>query len=274
MRIIEVRRYREEAFTLIRIHHLNRFRTFVISAPLIAVSTVLLATFSLICSIWDKTGRTQHAAACRWARFLLAVSFVRRRVYGAEKLDPNRSYVLVSNHASYMDTPAVLSSIPLQFRFFAKKGLFSIPFLGWFLTRAGHLPVVRGDARASLKAMSEGARLIRERGISMLLFPEGGRTLERMREFKEGAAYIAIKAGVPIVPIGLANTRRVLRMHSNIIYPGWIEIRVGDPIPTENLSLSDRGRLNTMLEEQVARLAGEPQVEHAPVDDKKETVKT
>src|SRR5206468_1206186 len=100
-----------------------------------------------------------------------------------------------------IDTPAVLGYIPLQFRFFAKKGLFRIPLLGGHLRRAGHFPVVRENPRASLKSLSEGARLVRERNLSVLFFPEGGRTDGEMREFKEGAAYLAIKAGVPAVPI-------------------------------------------------------------------------
>ena len=266
MRIIEVRQNRESAFTLIRIHLLNKFRSWLISLPPIILSTVLLATVALISSVWDKSGRAQHAVARAWGRFVLKVCFVPCHVYGVEKLDPRGSYVLVCNHASYFDTLAILSVLPLQFRFFAKRGLFSIPFLGWFLVRAGHLPVDLGDARKSLKSMSLGARLIKERGISMLLFPEGGRTLTQMRPFKEGAAYIAIKAGVPIVPIGLSNTRKILRMHTNVIYPHLIDVRVGDPIPTAGMSLSDRGRLNTILEEQVARLAGEPPIDHNQKD--------
>jgi 1-acyl-sn-glycerol-3-phosphate acyltransferase len=190
----------------------------------------------------------------RWSRMLLAVSFVGMKVTGAEKLNSDVSYVVVANHSSYMDTPAIIGAIPLQLRFFAKKGLFSIPFLGWHLGRAGHLPVVRGDARASLKAMSEGAKLIRERGISVLLFPEGGRTENGIRPFKEGAAYIAIKAGVPIVPVGLVNMRKELPMHSMLLRPGTVEIRVGDPIDTSAMTLRDRGRLNEMLQERVAEL--------------------
>jgi 1-acyl-sn-glycerol-3-phosphate acyltransferase len=187
----------------------------------------------------------------------MRLGFVRCSAFGIEKLDPNRSYVLVSNHASYMDTPAIVSSLPLQFRFFAKKGLFSIPFLGWHLSRAGHIPVIRGDARASLKSMSEGAKMMRERGISLLLFPEGGRVSSGMRSFREGAAYIAIKAGVPVVPIGLINTREVLPMHTLVIRPGAVEMHVGDPIPTEGMKLQDRGRLTEMLQERVAELARE-----------------
>jgi 1-acyl-sn-glycerol-3-phosphate acyltransferase len=216
-----------------------------------------MAIVSLICSLWDRAGHAQHRLARQWSRMLLAVCFVRCEVEGAEKLDPEISYVVVANHASYMDIPVLYSAIPLPLRFFAKKGLFSIPLLGWHLVRAGHLPVVRGDARSSLKSMSDGARLIRERDISVLLFPEGGRSETGIRPFKEGAAYIAIKAGVPVVPVGLVNVRSVLPMHSLLLRPATVKVRVGDPIDTSGMTPRDRGSLNEALRERVAELAGE-----------------
>jgi 1-acyl-sn-glycerol-3-phosphate acyltransferase len=234
-----------------------RLRSVLISAPAIIVVTAAMATFSLICSIWDRTGRAQHRLAQMWSRMLLLAAFVRARATGAEKLDPEGTYVLVANHASFMDIPVILSVLPVHLRFFAKKGLFSVPFIGWHLRRSGHLDVARGDARASLKSMSEGARLIRERRISVLLFPEGGRSLDGIKPFKEGAAYIAIKAGVPVVPIGLVNTGSVLPMHSMLLRPGNIEIHVGDPIDTSAMTLHDRGRLNELMHDRVAELAGE-----------------
>jgi 1-acyl-sn-glycerol-3-phosphate acyltransferase len=234
-----------------------KIRSILFTAPAIVFLTVVMACISLVCSLWDRTGNTQHRLARAWSRMLLAVGFVRCKVNGVEKLDPSASYVLVSNHASYMDTPAIVSSIPLQFRFFAKKGLFSIPFLGWHLGRAGHLPVIRDDPRASLKTMSEGARIMQQRCVSLLLFPEGGRSPQNMRPFKEGAAYIAIRAGVPVVPIGIVNARGVLPMHEWIVRPGAIEINVGEPILTTGMTARDRGRLNELLEEKVAELARE-----------------
>jgi 1-acyl-sn-glycerol-3-phosphate acyltransferase len=235
----------------------SKLRAILVSSPAVIILTAGMATISLICSLWDRNGRTQHRLARRWSRYLLAVSFVRAEVRGAEKLDPQTSYVVVANHSSYMDIPSLYAALPLELRFFAKKGLFSIPLMGWHLHRAGHLPVVRGDARKSLKSMSEGARLIRERGISVLLFPEGGRTEAGVRPFKEGAAYIAIKAGVPVVPVGLMNVRGVLPMHSLLLRPGTVEVHIGDPIETAGMSLHDRGRLNEMLHERVTELAGE-----------------
>ena len=76
-----------------------------------------------------------------------------------------------------MDTPVVLGSIPANFRFLAKKGLFQIPFLGTHLKQAGHIPVPREDPRAAVKTMNLAAQVIRERRISMLIFPEGGRSM-------------------------------------------------------------------------------------------------
>jgi 1-acyl-sn-glycerol-3-phosphate acyltransferase len=153
-----------------------------------------------------------------------------------------------------MDIPVLLAHLPLQFRFFAKKGLFLIPIMGTHLRRAGHLPVVKGDPRASLRSMSDGAKLIRERGLSVLLFPEGGRSTDSLQDFKEGAAYVAIKAGVPVIPIAMTGTREVLPMGSMQIMSGIVELKIGDPISIENLTLKDRLPLTGMLRDKVAGL--------------------
>ena len=236
---------------------MSLLRSLFFSTPLIVLSTIVLGTVSLITSFFDGSGNTQHAVARVWGRVLLAAGFIRVRAEGLEKLDPRTPYVLVANHSSYMDIPAILARLPHQFRFFAKKGLFQIPFLGWHLRRAGHLQVDRSSARASLKTMSEGARMVRERGGSVLLFPEGGRSADGLREFKEGAAYIAIKAGVPAVPIALVGMRRILPVGSIHIRSGRAVLRVGDPIPTEGMTVSDRAALNQRLHREIARLLDE-----------------
>jgi 1-acyl-sn-glycerol-3-phosphate acyltransferase len=234
-----------------------KLRAAVFTAPAIVLATIAMASISLICSLRDREGRTQHRVARLWSRMLLALSFVQCRVSGLEKIDPAANYVFVSNHSSYMDTPVVLGSLPQEFRFFAKKGLFSIPFLGWHLRRAGHLPVVRDEPRAALKLMSDAARTVRERCVSLLLFPEGGRTRENIRPFKEGAAYIAIKAGVPAVPIGIVGSRETLPMGRWLIKPGSIDLRIGDPIPTAGMTTQDRAQLNETLQERVSELTGQ-----------------
>jgi 1-acyl-sn-glycerol-3-phosphate acyltransferase len=233
-----------------------KLRAIFISAPAIVAVTAMMGALSLICSIWDRDGNAQHRCARQWSRMLLALAFAPCRVSGIEKIDLKGSYVLVANHASYMDIPAILGNLPLQLRFFAKKGLFSVPFLGWYMRRAEFFEVARGDARARLKSMSDSAKVMRQRGVSVLLFPEGGRSPEGIRSFREGAAYIAIKAGVPVIPIGLINTSRVLPMHSWLLRPATIEINVGDPIETKGMTPHDRARLNEILYERVTELTG------------------
>ncbi|MGA2132757.1 MAG: lysophospholipid acyltransferase family protein [Bryobacteraceae bacterium] len=236
---------------------LSRLRAYCLIDPLIILSTVILGTLSLMASVFDKSGRTQHALARTWGRVLLAVSGVRVRVEGLENL-PEGPSVLVANHRSYMDIPVLLAHIPLQIRFFAKQGLFRIPLLGGHLRRAGHLPVARDNPRASLKSLSEAAKLVRERGLSVVIFPEGGRAPGKLREFKEGATYLAIKAGVPAVPVGLIGTRQVLPMESMHVRPYAVTLRIGEPIPTNGLKLDERGGLNDTLRNKVAELIEEP----------------
>ncbi len=232
-------------------------RSLLFSIPLIVLSTIVMGTFSLLASFFDRTGRSQHAIARVWAKMLLGVSFIRVRAEGLEKLDPEGTYVFVANHGSFMDIPAILARLPHEFRFFAKKGLFRIPFLGTHLRRAGHLAVDRSSARASLKSMSEGARVIAERRISVLLFPEGGRSAHGLREFKEGAAYIAIKAGVPAVPVAIVGMRPLLPMGSIHIRSGRTVLRIGDPVPTKGMQISERAELNQRFHDEISRMLEE-----------------
>ncbi len=217
-----------------------------------------MGTCSLIASAFDSSGNFPHRIARGWSRILLFVGGVRVQVDGIEKVSPEESCVIASNHLSLMDTPLVMAHIPLQFRFLAKTSLFKIPFIGHHLHRAGHIPIPREDARGSLKAMSEAARLIRERGVSALVFPEGGRSTGTLKEFKEGAAYIAIKAGVPVVPVAIQGTREVLPMGSVHVRPGKVRLRITDPIPTKDLTLRDREQLTQELRARISELMRDP----------------
>jgi 1-acyl-sn-glycerol-3-phosphate acyltransferase len=236
---------------------LGFLRALLITDPLIILATIVMGSTNLVVSLFDEGGRKQLRVARSWSKLLLNIAGVDVTIQGLEKIDTTGSYVFVSNHASYMDTPVVLGHIPVQFRFVAKQGLFSIPFLGNHLKRAGHLPVPRDNPRDAVKMMGEAGRIIRERGISVLVFPEGGRSVEGLQPFKEGAAYIAIKAGVPIVPVALDGTLQVLPMGSMHVRPGPVALRIGTPIPTANLKLQDRSELTRQLYDRVAELLAE-----------------
>jgi 1-acyl-sn-glycerol-3-phosphate acyltransferase len=223
-------------------------RGLVIADPAIVLATVFFGSISLLVSFFEPSGRAMHRVAQAWARFLVAVSGVKVQVEGLENIAPGGSYVFIANHLSYMDTPVVLANIPVQFRFLAKRGLFQIPFLGTHLGRAGHIPVPREDPRAAIKTMQKAAETIQEKKISLLIFPEGGRSHDgQMRPFKEGGAYIAIRARVPLVPVAIIGTRAVLPYGGGIVKSGAVTLRILKPISTTELVLKDRGRINEEL---------------------------
>jgi 1-acyl-sn-glycerol-3-phosphate acyltransferase len=219
-------------------------RGVLIADTTIILATIFFGTISLLVSFFDSSGVTQAAVARMWAKVLLLASGVHVQLDGLEQIDPNGSYIFISNHTSYMDTPVVLANISVQFRFLAKRGLFQIPLLGTHLSRAGHIPVPRGDARAAVKTLQLAAETVQKKKISLLVFPEGGRSHDGvLRPFKEGGAYIAIRAGVPVVPLVLTGGRRVLPYGAGIVKSGTIVMRLLPPIETTGFSLKDRGAL-------------------------------
>lgn len=233
-------------------------RCLVFTGPLIVLSTVFFGTISLVCSLFDRSGELQHRVAQIWARSLLRVSFIDVDVQGIENIDPSRHYVFACNHLSLMDVPVILSFIPVQIRFLAKASLFKVPFLGFHLHRAGHFKVVFDNPYESLKSMSRAAKIMQEQKVSVLIFPEGGRSASGvLQPFKEGAAYVAIKAGVPIVPVALWGTREILPVGSIHVRSGHVKVRIGKPIDTSQYQLKHREHLSGVLRQELVKLLAE-----------------
>lgn len=227
-----------------------------VKAPVILLSTVLFGSASVMTSFIDGTGRRQHAIARAWARWLLTVAGARVRVRGLERLQLGESYIFVGNHLSLYDTPVVLGHIPRQFLFLVNIKYVRLPFLGTHLRRAGHFAVDSEDMRASMKVMTEAARTLKERGLSVLLFPEGRRSSGGLQEFKEGAAYMAIKSGASVVPFALKGTREVLPVGSIQITPGPVEFLIGEPMAIDGYTLKDREALTAAMRERIEELLG------------------
>jgi 1-acyl-sn-glycerol-3-phosphate acyltransferase len=223
--------------------------------PIGAITTIFFGATNKCLALAGSPARKQIEVARAWAWTMLFFGGVKVDVEGLDKIDPNGRYVFASNHLSYIDTPVVFSRIPVQFRFLAKAGLFQIPFLGWHLKDAGHISVPLGDPRAALRTLTRTAELIEAQGISVLFFPEGGRARDgKLQQFKDGAAYIAIKAQAPLVPIALIGAREILPMGSGTIRPGRVKLRIGDPISTVGMAPHDRGSLTEAAREQVAKM--------------------
>jgi 1-acyl-sn-glycerol-3-phosphate acyltransferase len=192
-----------------------------------------------------------------WAGAVMWSVGARHSASGVENVDPARSYVVVSNHLSLIDTPLLVRYLPLTVRFLAKRELFAVPVMGGYMKRTGHIPIDRGNARAALQSIAEAARALRDGGRSILIYPEGTRSMDgRMQTFKDGAAVLAIRAGLPILPCAVEGTRDVLPARGVVLMPARVHIRVGQPIETAHLTIKDRESLTRDLEVAVAALRG------------------
>jgi len=224
-------------------------------APGIILATIAYGSVSLLCAPFDTGGRKQLNVARAWARMLLRIAGARVTSVGAENVDPEVAYVICPNHVSYMDTPVLLSYVPANFRFLARKELFMIPFLGGHLKRAGNISVPLEDPRGSLKVLSHAGHAMKQNGLSLLIFPEGGRSVTgELEPFKDGAAYLAIKGEVPILPVAIIGIKDVLPMHSHHVRPGRVTIRIGKPIETAGLRSHDRNAITQRLRDDISAM--------------------
>jgi 1-acyl-sn-glycerol-3-phosphate acyltransferase len=231
-------------------------RTLFWTDPLIVLTTAVMGFLNLLAAIGDKDGDRQFVMARLWSKMLIRIMGMRMEVTGLENLQPGQNYIFAGNHRSYSDTPALLSTLPGNFRFMAKEGLFKIPLMGHHLKLAGHIPVSLVNPRAALKSLHQAAEMIRARAVSVMIFPEGGRTDGTLEPFKEGAAIIGIKSGVPIVPFGLIGTREVIAMHGIAIRGGVVRLHIGKPIPTKGLIFKKKTELTLQIRTEVAALLG------------------
>ena len=215
---------------------------------LIWIAAIPLSIFALISSPIDRSGRTFHWTSRVWSGFILGLFHIRVKTRGAEFLDPARHYVYISNHASGIDIPAVVVGIPDDIRFVLKKELTRIPIWGWALKYGHYIVIDRGKARDAMKSLDEAAERMRN-GASVFLFAEGTRTRDgKLQKFKRGAFTLAIKSGIPIVPVTINNTFSILPKGSLRVQPADIELVFGKPIPT---MLLDGREAEQQLMEQV-----------------------
>lgn len=201
-----------------------------VQCVLTALTTVFWGTAALLISLFDRRGKWVHACASNWGASIFRICNVEVRAEGLDKLDPGTSYVVMSNHHSLFDIPTVLSTLPFPFRMLAKASLFRIPFMGWYMSRVGYIPVEREDPKKARTSLDRAARRVAS-GLSVLVFPEGTRQPEgTVARFKRGGVNLAHAAGVPVVPVAIINSGRLLPRGSWHADPGVITMKIGDPI--------------------------------------------
>ena len=214
------------------------WRTVFFLIPAIGLYTIVLGTLSIGSSLFEKRGYFAHWCARTWSRLILLTTGVRVEVRGLERLTPGRTYVFVSNHQSIYDIPVLFWSLPYQLRIIAKDSLGRFPFLGWHLRRTGHMLVDRRNP--DRVAIFGWASRLMSQGLSLIVFPEGTRSDDgRVGRFKGGSFYLALEAGLPIVPLSVIGSRHVMLKGRLATYPGYVRLVVHDPIDTTGLSGTD-----------------------------------
>ncbi len=193
----------------------------------------------------------------QWARMCCRIAGVRVIIEGADKLQPDSGYIYCANHLSQFDIFSFQGYFPLSFRWLAKEELFRIPFLGRAMANTGAIAINRSQGRQALKSLDQAAERIKG-GTSILIFPEGTRSSDgTLQPFKGGAMLLAIKAGVPIVPVAFVGSHAVLPKGAFFTRPGTITIRIGVPVVVSGYSNREKQDLAIVIHDQIAELLGQ-----------------
>ena len=227
---------------------LSRLRSYLILNPLIWLYTLVLGTIVLIVGLlFDPSGRRQHRIATAWSWLITKTMFSPVKVTGLDRIDTSKAYVYAVNHASALDIPVVYVHLPFQFRIAFKKELLSFPGVGWYLKQSGQICLDQQNPVRSVGSIRTALKDLRT-GMPLVIFPEGGRTDDgSIKPFLPGAFFLAIKAQVDIIPVALVGTFELLPMNTYHIKCRPLEMRVGDPIPTADLTTRDLEALSSRV---------------------------
>jgi len=216
------------------------------SALLVTLGVAITAFFSfwaVVFSFFANAENNVHKLANLWGRILLAICNTKVEVIGKENILKSRPQVFMANHQSDFDILITLAYVPGQFRWIAKKELFSIPVFGRAMRGAGYIEIDRQNHEKAMQSLDLAALRIRQ-GKSVMTFPEGTRSRDgEIKAFKQGTFYLAIQSGVPIVPITIIGSGNIMRKRSLKINPGKIKLVIDKPISTKDYTLENRQEL-------------------------------
>lgn len=226
---------------------------FVLPFALFLTLLVSLLTLFMTLLLRRKAASVQGLAAW-WATSICRAGGVEVAVDGREQLDPEKPYIFAANHQSQFDIFVLQGFLGVNFRWLAKKELFTVPIWGAAMRSAGYIPIDRSHGRQAIKSLDEAAQKI-SAGTSVIIFPEGTRSTDgKLHDFKAGAMVLAIKSRVPIVPVAISGTFAILPKGKLLMNPGRVQIRVGRPIETRNHMPKDKHQLAKKLQDEVAEL--------------------
>jgi 1-acyl-sn-glycerol-3-phosphate acyltransferase len=226
--------------------------------------TVPLALATLAVAALKSNARLIDRITKLWARLIIRAAGIDLRAENTERVDRQQRYIIIANHYSYFDIPCIFAAIPQPIRFMAKVSLFKIPIFGWAIGRAGFIPIDRKNRRTAVKSFELAVQRIRK-GNSVVVFPEEGRSRERaMRPFQRGGFLLALRSGLPILPVAIVGTFDVFSAHAKQVTPGPVIISVGTPIPTDGLTVSEKDRLLQESRAQILSMLNQAPAASAP----------
>lgn len=191
----------------------------------------------------------------RWAAGIVRVFATRVEVRGADKIDPEATYLFVANHLSHLDVPVLMHAIPFGVRFLAKQQLRKVPLLGRFIEASGMVFIERSNPRRARQSLVRMSAKLRS-GQSFVAFPEGSRSRTgELGAFRLGAFRAAIEAGVPIVPVAIRGTGAIWPADSRPWLRGPVQISFGRPRLIQGMSVPEAARLTVELRQAVDRLS-------------------
>jgi 1-acyl-sn-glycerol-3-phosphate acyltransferase len=223
---------------------------YVLTFAAILVWLPLQAVLTLVTWPFDRTRRV-GGRFLRWVAIFATYTFPfwRIRIEGSWPRG-RQAFVVVSNHQSMLDI-FMLSRLPREMKWVAKEELFRIPWIGWMFRISGDIPVRRGDQESGREVMAR-ARWYLDRGMHVMLFPEGTRSRDgTMRQFKTGAFRLAIEAQVPVLPVAVSGTGDGMPKGSPWVRPARAMARILDPVPTAGMGLADVDRLCETVRERI-----------------------
>jgi 1-acyl-sn-glycerol-3-phosphate acyltransferase len=205
----------------------------------------------LIYTVLSKNPDPLYWAGINGVMFFVRAVGVRVRVTGTERI-PSGTCLFVANHTSSADAPAVVGAIPRRIAILLKKSLFDYPIVGQAFHLAHFIPVDRSQRDSAIASLEKATEAMRA-GQSFLIYPEGTRSPDgRLQEFKRGAVVMAIKAGVPIVPVACSNAHRIMEKRSLVIHPGEILVEFLESIDASKFAFEGREELNELVHDALA----------------------
>ena len=212
--------------------------------PVLVISTTVSALMALIGGIFNHYSKYATAVFRTWARSLVWAAGMKLEVTGLENVEPDESYILIANHQSHMDIPVLTWGLPIPQRIIAKKELFKIPFLGWGMKAVGMLSIDRSNRKQSFETLKEAEEIIKTYRLSILAFPEGTRSDDgNIHPFKKGPFVLAINTGLPLLPVSVSGTRKIIPKGKISLRAGRVKVHIHPPVATKNLNLGDRNKL-------------------------------